>query len=158
LTAITKKHIINLYNLKNMNNPLPLLPLMKILEISAAILITAIFILKIKKTILRKKDYFLLILISVILTFFSAFAINTDYSGTGLRTQFGWPHSFYTIWKSMENDEIIKGFSMGPFFSYLFSNLFFYFSILFLFFTTLTPKKNKKSAPAGADQFSRKSP
>jgi hypothetical protein len=60
-------------------------------------------------------------------------------SGSGFSTAYGWPHEFYTVWKSFGGLTQNKGMPGGLL--YIASNLFFYFSTIFFLSCLFFKKK-----------------
>lgn len=107
------------------------IPVFNILIASFAALCGALLFFLLAKKCPSGRFLLLTICSSVFLTALSLFVSYGDYSGTGWRMQYGWPHQFYTTWTSFEG-EVRRGFVWGPWYVYVISNSVFYFSFLSL--------------------------
>jgi len=120
-----------------MSNILPNIPFMDIMAISAILLVAAVLILNSKKITIAKTAWLFILAGSAVATFASLLINNQRASGTGWRIQSGWPHFFYSSWKSFEDATSIQGFMTGQSCSYIIVNLLFYFSVIFLIVATI---------------------
>lgn len=68
--------------------------------------------------------------LAVITTWISALSHVTAYSGEGIRTQYGWPHFFYSAWLSFDRQASYRGFDPR----YVILDILFFAAIWLLFF------------------------
>lgn len=86
-----------------------------------------------------RKSALLILGLAIATAFLSAFSHVTASSGEGIRTQYGWPHFFYSSWMSFDRTASYHGFNP----IYVTLETLFFGSIWLLFFVVLSRRMGK---------------
>lgn len=86
-----------------------------------------------------RKCALLILGLAMATTLLSAFSHVTAYSGEGIRTQYGWPHFFYSSWTSLDRTASYHGFNP----IYVVLQVLFFGSIWLLLFSALSRRMGR---------------